>query len=93
MDYHELDRLRRVNADLRRALKASVTANAMYEVLEEAYTDLLQAGKNWVAGFDVYGHCGVCGECGQCLLATMIEEATPTKDKPNVILSFNDPEP
>ncbi len=76
MDHKELDRLREVNAQLRRALKASVTANAMYEVLEEAYRDLLQAGKGWVADLvDVYGPCGGCGECSTCTLVALIEDA------------------
>ena len=71
-----VERLIKENGELRVALKASVTANVMYEVLEDAHHDLLQAGKDWVSGFDVYGHCAVCGECAQCTLATMIEEAS-----------------
>lgn len=78
MDQKELDRLRSVNAELRRALKASVTANALYEVLEESYRDLLQAGKDWLANMDVYGPCHACGECSTCSLVTLIEEATGT---------------
>lgn len=74
----ELDRLRRKNADLRTALKASVAANAMYEVLEQAYQELLQAGRNWTSGIDVYGPCGACGECSTCELATLIDEALPS---------------
>lgn len=68
VDQHELDRLRYKNAELRRALKASVTANALYEVLEEEYLNLVQAGRNWVAGVDVDGSCGGCGECSTCTL-------------------------
>jgi len=62
-----------------RAVVAAEHADRILALLNgETDSALLQAAKDWVAGTDVYGPCGVCGECVQCRLGGLIEDVTPS---------------